>query len=295
LEVDLLKRLVLLAAMCAAILCGCGKSAAPSASPAPSQASPQSQTTEGIPPAKIVIPPETSRTPEGARGADRSHYLNGEPAATLTGSAIRIDAAGAQLIEGFENVYEARYCPFWDPYGKVWTRAFGETDWSGDFGGVCISHAKAEANVRVLVEDDYQYAVRGLGMNLGQGQVDALDDFVWNLGAGIFVGELRAQIERREWSAILAYDRASGEVLSGLVKRRQAEYRLLIATPPKPAPSLTTLERTRETLARLEAAHHCRQPPYHAAKPTNYEHACNVWIPQGRTVDREIKAKGGKL
>jgi GH24 family phage-related lysozyme (muramidase) len=187
-----------------------------------------------VAPCLVDAPPCTALTPEGARGADQSHYFNGPARLTLTGSSIRIDAYGLSLIEGFENTYEARYCPFWDPYGHVWTRAFGETDWSGNFGGVCISHAQAEANVRYLVEVDYQYAVRGLGLNLSQRQVDALDDFVWNLGAGIFTGELRVQIQRHEWSAILGYDIAGGVVLPGLQARRETEYRLLVASPPVP-------------------------------------------------------------
>jgi GH24 family phage-related lysozyme (muramidase) len=293
-----MKRIVLAALLCALTLVGCGGHSPP-ATPHPQP------TTKLIPPGAIKVPPCLSTappcsalTPEGAKGANVSHYLNGPPPLTLVGPGIRIDSTGLRLIEGFENVYEARYCPFWDPYGHVWTRAFGETDWSGDFGGVCISHSQAETNVRYLVEADYQYAVRGLDLNLSQQQVDALDDFVWNLGAGIFTGTFRSQIERREWSAILGYDIAGGVVLSGLRARRETEYRLLVANPPKP-PVLTRkqLEARLRELDKLLGArtkadpvgHNCARPPYkHAYPSARYDNACATWAKEARETAKKL-------
>lgn len=70
---------------------------------------------------------------------------------------------------------------------------------------------------------------------------------------------------------------------------------LALASPPRPPVSVSALEKTRAKIAALEARHHCRQPPYHAALPTNWEHACHVWVPQGRRLDKEIKARGGRV
>lgn len=201
--------------LCTLALAGCGASqngsTRASATPQPSHA-----------------PLQSARTPEGARGADRSHYVLGTPPLTLTGGEIHIDAAGLALIERFEEVYKAVYCPYWDPYGGVWTRGFGETDWGGDFGGVCITHAQAEANLHYLMEADYQYAVRDLGVSFNHHQVDALDSFVWNLGAGIFTGSLRYAIQHYDPYPMLAYDMAGGQVLPGLVERRHAEVALFL-------------------------------------------------------------------
>lgn len=46
--------------------------------------------------------------------------------------------------------------------------------------------------------------------------------------------------------------------------------------------------RLRTKLRALEAKHHCRQPPFHAAKPVSYEHACHTWVLHGRQVNADI-------
>ena len=170
----------------------------------------------------------------------------------ISGSSIHIDAVGLGQIEVNENVSRSRYCPEPDPVlgWAVPTRAFGETE-GIRIGSACISHAQAEANLKRLVEARYQWAVRGLGMNLNQCQVNALDDFVWNLGAGIFSGSLRGEIQHRQWSAILAYDHAGGAVIAGLFTRRHLEYRWL--TEPCHDNPLTPAQIRAERLKQLHA------------------------------------------
>jgi GH24 family phage-related lysozyme (muramidase) len=267
------------AAAAVVLLAGCG--------PAhhvmiPTKVSPPVKVVSSIPVSQIRIPLESARTPEDATASFLNTISNQSNGDTLIlpafiASSIHIDAAGSRLIEGFENKYESVYCPFYDPYGRVWTRAFGETDWSGNFGGVCISHAQAEANVKRLVESDYQYAVRGLGINLNQCQVNGLDDFVWNLGAGIFVGPLRYAIQHREWSAILGYDMAGGVVLSGLRTRRIDEYNLLNQacgdSPPKPLTHAQIVAKKRAELS-------------------GHEHLLNQLRIRQRVLRRELAAKG---
>jgi len=75
--------------------------------------------------------------------------------------------------------------------------------------------------------------------------------------------------------------------------------------PPKPKPkpkppSRGQLKRqlhsdlaTRTTLRALEAKHDCRNPPFHRPLPdtAGYRHACyGVWVPQGRSTDKQIVA-----
>lgn len=67
---------------------------------------------------------------------------------------------------------------------------------------------------------------------------------------------------------------------------------------PKPPPTRHQLERQlrsdkrlRVQVRALEAKHNCRNPPYHHPLPDTqaYKHACyGVWVPQGRTIDRNI-------
>lgn len=287
----------------------CGSSAAPHTATMPSRT--PAVTHSGVPlvPADQIKPSlESSRVPEGAKGAVRDHTqfltpglhggIEGDPGplanpATLfglSGSNIHIDEAGLTLIEDFEEVQKERYCPYWDAYGRVYTRGFGETDWSGNFGGRCISHATAVSNLKFFVESKYQYAVRGLGIPLNQCQVDGLDSFVWNLGPGIFSGPLGSAMRRHEWSAILAYNRAGGVVLSGLARRRGVEFSKLSGPcreshPKTPAQiradRVKLLHREYHYLPHVLAylgAHHCRA----SSRPPR-------WIPVGHKHHQRIK------
>jgi lysozyme len=292
---------LLIFAAIAALLVGCGGS--PGGTPSRSS----SQPTTLIPAKSIGLAPETARTPEGAKGGDLTIYRNGPwPLGAIhSGSAIHIDEYGLTLIENFEEVQKATYCPYWDAYGRVYTRGFGETDWSGNFGGRCISHAQAVTNLRVFVETKYQYAVRNLGVPLTQHQVDALDSFVWNLGAGIFNGtsvgsDLRGRRYYAASVAMLSYDRAGGVVLGGLVTRRHAEFRVFNTpdapseTPAQHAAKLKRQRtaqlhadyRKRKALSRNLARSHCLHG-YHGFS-RSHRHFCTVERQHHGKVNRDI-------
>lgn len=190
----------------------------------------------GTPASATVLPPQAqcvpgpalgaACTPEGAVQAEAPHVR------TLTGSSIVIDAAGIRLIGDFEG-YEQ--CAYWDPYGRVWTVGFGQTHLPNGkpvYSGFCfVDRAAAEANLKDSIESEYQWAVRALDVNLCHTQIDGLDSFAYNLGAGIFVGELRVALQHREWgiaaSIMREYDHAGGVVLPGLVTRRDTEAALV--------------------------------------------------------------------
>lgn len=222
---------VLCAALCAALLLVAG--GCQGHSPSPPHDTPPAATRA----CTTLGPPCSAITPEGAKPLAAPVGLP-----PLTVSEKHIDAAGLRFVEGFENVYKAVYCPEPDPaYGwAIPTRAFGET------AGItrsspCITHAQAEANLRREMGADYEWAVRALGVLLNQHQWDALCDFVWNLGAGIFQGTtVGADLRARDFAAatarILEYDHAAGVVLPGLRVRREAEVRLFDTPEPKPKP-----------------------------------------------------------
>src|SRR5437763_16484311 len=86
-----------------------------------------------------AVPMESARLPNGY-----SRALPPPPGRRLFSFEPKhISEHGLRLIENFEEVRKSTYCPYWDAYGHVWTRGFGETDWSGNFGGRCISNAQA--------------------------------------------------------------------------------------------------------------------------------------------------------
>src|SRR5579863_5936368 len=150
---------------------------------------------------------------------------------------MHISRRGVQLIASFEG-FSSR--PYWDPYGRVWTRGFGETEGITQHS-LPISRKAGEARLQHLIETRYEWAIRDLGVTLNQNQWDALCDFAWNLGAGIFTGALRVALQHREWGGaaqlMLAYDHADGEVLEGLRLRRQTEARLFITPEPPYVPA----------------------------------------------------------
>ena len=214
-----------------------------------------------VAPCTTLGPPCSAITPEGAREADRSHFVEGAPPPTLLGGEVQTDTFGVELTGSFENVYQRTYCPFWDPYGHVWTRALGETDWSGDFGGRCITRAEAVRNLRYLLDTQYLPVVRSLRVNFSHPQVDALGDLSYNVGPGVICCYLAGLLRAHAWASaasyISRYSYAGGQFLSGLYARRQREGRLLeiVEHPETPAQRRAREERelagARHTLAGL--------------------------------------------
>lgn len=195
--------------------------------------------------------PESARVPEGSKGADVSHFVVGTLPPTLIGGEIQLDNFGAELTGSFENVFEHVYCPFYDPNGHVWTRALGETDWSGYFPSAyrpelhmsssCIGRGEAVRNLRYLMDTQYLAPVRALGIELSHDQIDALGDLSWNTGPGTICCTLASLLRAHAWDAaaqyILRYSYAGGNFLSGLYHRREREGQLLkiVARPETPA------------------------------------------------------------
>lgn len=150
---------------------------------------------------------------------------------------MHISDAGVRFIAGFEGFSST---PYWDSYGRVWTRGFGETEGISQHSPP-ISRQAGERRLRSLIEQRYEWAVNGLGVPLTQNAYDALCSFAWNLGAGIFKGNLRSALTKREWkragSLMLQYDHAGGVRLAGLTRRRRAEVDLMLKAGPAPAPA----------------------------------------------------------
>lgn len=148
---------------------------------------------------------------------------------------MHISENGLKLIEQFEG-YSAT--PYWDHFGRVWTRGYGETEGIGP-NSPRLTPQEAENNLRRLVQERYEPSIAALGVELNQNQWDALCSFAWNLGAGIFTGELRDALERHDWqsaaSQMLLYDHAGGQVLEGLARRRRIEAALFLEPAAEPA------------------------------------------------------------
>lgn len=130
-----------------------------------------------------------------------------------------------ELIKSFEQLRLNSYrCP-----AGVWTIGYGHTD--GVNQGMLITEKTADAFLRQDIRNA-EHCVNQMGVDLTQGQFDALVSFVFNIGVQAFrISTLRRLImsnpddleiadEFRRW----VY--AGNKKLPGLIKRREKEIEL---------------------------------------------------------------------
>lgn len=136
----------------------------------------------------------------------------------------RIGQAGLDLIKQYEGCRLAAYrCA-----AGVWTIGYGHT--AGVHSGMTITQAQADAYLQQDIAKFEGYvnnpAYVPITEQLNQNQFDALASFAFNLGAGnlrkLCKGRTAAQIAR----TMPNYNKAAGEVLAGLRRRRAAEQAL---------------------------------------------------------------------
>ncbi len=156
---------------------------------------------------------------------------------------VHTGRAGVALIEHFEGDPNGG-CPYYDVYGAVWTRGYGETDGIGPLSP-CLTPRQADRDLRVrLATNGYEAAVRTLfargGALAGKFTQHAFDGFasvVWNLGTGAvrcsagfgsLCAALRTHSLHAAARALLSYDHAGGQRLLGLTLRRRAEAALIV-------------------------------------------------------------------
>lgn len=129
---------------------------------------------------------------------------------------------GLNLIKRYEGCRLKAYkCP-----AGVWTIGYGHT--RGVKDGMTITQAIAD---QLLIEDvkPCEKAINALGINLRQGQFNALVSFIFNLGTGNFNSStLKKKIvagaaDREICDEFKKWVKAGGKVMAGLIKRREEE------------------------------------------------------------------------
>jgi lysozyme len=129
---------------------------------------------------------------------------------------------GLALTESFEGL---RLTAYQDQVG-VWTIGYGHT--KGVTRGMTCTQEQAEQWLLEDVQDAVDAVNELVHVVLSQDQFDALVDFVFNLGAGSFAGSTllhKLNAEDYEGAAVEfdKWDHAGGQVVAGLLRRRQAE------------------------------------------------------------------------
>lgn len=135
---------------------------------------------------------------------------------------MRTSQKGVSLIKSFEGL---RLKSYQDSVG-VWTIGYGAT--RGIAAGMSITNEQAE---RMLVNDIGRFEPeleRLVKVALNQGQWDALMSFTYNLGAAnLGSSTLLKLLNTGDYvgaaDQLLRWNKAGGQVLPGLTKRRAAE------------------------------------------------------------------------
>ena len=134
---------------------------------------------------------------------------------------MNISQNGIDFIKGFESL---RLTAYQDSVG-VWTCGWGHTN------GVTSSTVCSEPQAEQWLADDLapaDAAVTRMAPDCNQNQHDALCSFTFNLGSGA-LSQMLAHGFDNVSTQILRWDRAGGQVVAGLTRRREAERTLFLS------------------------------------------------------------------
>lgn len=142
---------------------------------------------------------------------------------------------------------------------NVWTIGFGETDGIGP-NTKPITRAQGEARLVHRFQRDYAPALEPFVRLAGftQNMYDALASFVWNCGVGAVSAATTVgkRLRARNWTgaadALLAWCKAGGRTIAGLLARRKRERTLFLKRAGHTAVYYLT-KWERETVERLAA------------------------------------------
>ena len=130
-----------------------------------------------------------------------------------------------ELIKYFEGFEDTAYlCP-----ANVWTIGYGRTRNVKE--GDRITEAQAERDLLEELEEFKHQVLHSVKVELTQNELDALTSWTYNLGVGnlkssTLLKKLNAGIKDEVPAEMLRWNKAGGEVLAGLTKRREAEAEL---------------------------------------------------------------------
>jgi lysozyme len=152
---------------------------------------------------------------------------------------MKISQSGLDIIKEFEGLKLQAYAATEDERKRgIWTIGYGSTYWPDGRKvkqGDNLTDAKqAETLLRTTVEQ-YEKAVSGtVKVHLTQNQFDALVSFAFNIGISAFKGSTLVKILNKTditpvADQLLVWNKQSGKVLNGLVRRREMERSLFLS------------------------------------------------------------------
>lgn len=152
---------------------------------------------------------------------------NPSPNPSPTNNTGRINAKGLRLLKAFEGL---RLRAYQDSVG-VWTIGYGTT--SGVRPGMVITEAQAEDLMKRDLQRFEQAVDDLVRVPLTSDQFSALVSFAYNVGEGALASStLLRLLNQKDYQGaadqLLRWDKAGGETLAGLTRRRRAERALFL-------------------------------------------------------------------
>jgi len=129
------------------------------------------------------------------------------------------------LVKHFEGFKANAYlCP-----ANVWTIGYGRTRNVKE--GDIVNEAQAERDLLEELEEFSHQVLHVVKVELTQNELDALTSWTYNLGVGnlqssTLLKKLNSGDKDSVPSEMLRWNKAGGEVLAGLTRRREAEAEL---------------------------------------------------------------------
>lgn len=138
---------------------------------------------------------------------------------------MNIGNKGLELIKSFEGCRLTAYkCP-----AGVWTIGYGRTQ--GVYEGMVITQEQADNMLR----EDVKYYADAVDrynsrFNFNQAEFDSLTSFTYNCGVGSLQAVMSCCNTKQEIAEeCKLYNKGAGQVLPGLVRRRNEEYKLFMS------------------------------------------------------------------
>lgn len=145
---------------------------------------------------------------------------------------MKTSQAGINLIKQFEGCRLQAYKPV--AAEQYYTIGYGH--YGPDvLPNMSISQDVAEALLKKDLEKFERAVEKYTPFPMSQNQFDALVSFAYNCGAGNLQKLVKDRNASQVATAMLSYNKGSGKVLPGLVKRRQMEHDLFLKSSAMPA------------------------------------------------------------
>ncbi|MCC5610131.1 glycoside hydrolase family protein [Nostoc sp. CHAB 5834] len=141
-----------------------------------------------------------------------------------------INAEGLRLLQSFEGLYLEAYQ---DPV-DVWTIGWGATE--GVYEGMKITKAQAEEMLKKELSKFEAAVANAVKVQINDNQHSALVCFSYNVGArALFDSTLLKLLNQSKYQEaadqFLVWDKAGGQALLGLSRRRRSERSLFLSEP----------------------------------------------------------------